>query len=301
MTIEKPCATCSIQEGNSIYVIRGTSNTTAASHGAGAGMDYSTNSLVTQLALPLNTPGGSNHTYLLTWDIYYTDSFLKASLYNSTFNAHKTFQLASGNDPAPGEIWIEPRVRFDAGHNCCVAPGFDQNTHVGAVDVRAYNKPGPGPADWFASDGNTLGPTATRDPLRRISTNAMDGHFLVSPNRWTRFWVKLEVRVNDYDYLTMWVADEASSAVKLLDNMPVSLPVIGATSPNSIDSFWLELNTSVNEITRPDFHDWVAYYRNVAVLKDPVDVLNLLVRPLGGDPGPMLPLPGPPSRLRIVR
>jgi hypothetical protein len=302
MTIERACPTCSHLDGNSIYVIRGTFNTTAVSHGAGAGIDYSTNSLSTQLRLPVKTPSGSNSTYLFTWDIYYTDSFLNAGTYNTALNAHKTFQFGSGNDGFPGEIWVEPRIHFDAGHSCCPAPGFNPNIHVGGVDVRAYNQPGPGPADWTASDGNTLGPNTTRDPLRHITSPAMDGYFLVTPNRWTRFWVRLEVRVNDYDYFTMWVADEATNAVKLLDNMPVSLQVTNATTPNSVEAFWLELNSSVDSITRPDFHDWVAYFRNVVILKDPVDIPNLLVRPVGGEAGPIITdVIAPPGQLRIIR
>ena len=300
MTIDRPCDTCSHMDGNKVYVRRGTFNTTAVSHAAGAAIDYSANSLATQLRLPIKTPSNSSNTYLFTWDVYYTDSFLQAGVYNASLNAHKTFQFGSGNDPDPGEIWIEPRIRYDAGHNCCVVPGFNPNIHVGAVDVRAYNQPGPGPANWTLSDGNTLGPNTTRDPLRHITSPAMDGYFLVSPNRWTRFWMKLEVRVNDYDYLTLWVADEATGAVKLLDNMPVSLPVNGATTPNSVDSFWLELNTSVDSITRPDFRDWVAYFRNVVVLKDPLDIPTLFVRPVGGDAGPItITVPGAPVNLRI--
>jgi hypothetical protein len=55
-------------------VARGVDGTTASSHAAGAAVRYNTNSLPSQVLLPLGTTDGS--TYLFTWDAYWTNSYL---------------------------------------------------------------------------------------------------------------------------------------------------------------------------------------------------------------------------------
>ena len=60
-----------------------------------------TNTVPNNVELPLGTSDG--HTYLFTWDAYWTDSYLNSGLTN-----HKTFNFISGG------VWLEPGARYAA-------------------------------------------------------------------------------------------------------------------------------------------------------------------------------------------
>jgi hypothetical protein len=96
----------------------------------------------------------------------------------------------------------------------------------------------------------------------------------------------------------MWVADETQEPKQVLINVPVSVRPDGAT-PNSIHTFWLEYNSSVDAYYRLDNRDLVAYVRNFVALQDPGDVRGLLVRPVPG----AQPTSGPaaPRNVRILQ
>jgi hypothetical protein len=71
--------------------------------------------------------------------------------------------------------------------------------------------------------------------------------------------------------------------------LKVSIPDVGSkgtpTFPNTIATWWIEFNTSVDRVTRPaPFVTWVAYVRNFVVLKNPSagDIATIIaVKPLG--------------------
>jgi hypothetical protein len=273
MTVNRPSGT--VVENNLVPVLRGQHGTTPAAHTPGATVSVSVNSLSNTVRLPLFTE--DRHTYFFVWEAYWTDSYVGSGLEN-----HKAFQFARDGD----RVWLEPQTRFSG----LMAPEFDRSTDVATVTLRSYNPIG-GDANWSATDGTKAGPGVTKvDPILPIV-----GSFTIKPNRWTRFFVRIEQRANDYDYVDYWVADEATNPVQIYSRIPVSLP-----SPNTIERFWLEFNTSTDMFTRSDMRDLVAYVRNVAVLRDVADVRPLFQRPLAGTPVQTSTL-SPPQNLRIVR
>jgi hypothetical protein len=117
-----------------------------------------------------------------------------------------------------------------------------------------------------------------------------------------RFFLLLRQRANDYDPVDMWIADERRDPVQVLMNVPVSVRPTGGT-PNSIAKFWIEFNSSNDDLFRTDSRDLVAYVRNFVALRDVRDPRSVLVRPVPGSlpapPGPAGPGPSPPTNLRI--
>ena len=84
----------------------------------------------------------------------------------------------------------------------------------------------------------------------------------------------IEQRANDYDLVSLWVADETTGPVQLHDRLPVSV------RNGTIDSFWLEFNTSTTELGPNRTGDLTAYVRNIVALVDPAEVKSVLVRPV---------------------
>lgn len=245
--------------GKTITVLRGQAGTTPTAHAAGTRCELSVNSLLNQVRLPLGTEDG--HTYVIVWDAYWTDSYLRANTHS-----HKTFQLSSGGD----SIWIEPRLRYEGGSQCCRAPGFNPDIHVAAVDVRSYQNPSTEP-DWTKTNGHVRGPGHSgTQPIEPIKE-----HMLISPGRWVRFVAQVEQRANDYDPFTLWAMDEVSGPVCIYDH------VLTSVRPGGLDKFWIEVNSSQVQPVRPDDRDWVMYMRNVVALRDPSSLDAVLVRPVG--------------------
>jgi hypothetical protein len=264
----------------SISVQRGQFSTTPASHNAGADVERNTNSLRSQVRLPLGTEDG--HNYFFTWDGYWTDSYIGAGNFN-----HKAFQFSSGSQDGDS-IWLEPDITYGQQKETCYNP----NVHVATFHVRSYNDLG-GVASWLLTDGNRLGPAVTtKEPL------GPRGAFCFAPNQWVRFFMHIKQRANDYDYVDMWVADETQDPVQVLMNVPISVRPTGK-APNSIYKFWLEFNTSVDSYFRIDNRPLVAYVRNFVALRDTADPRNLLVRPVPG----AQPVAGPaaPRNVRIIQ
>lgn len=294
MMIERPpapCAasnlTCSPLDRTTglLRVKRGQYGTTALPHAVNEGpLLLSNNSLRKQIRIPLGTSNGN--TYLFTWDTYYTSSYLNTGLLN-----HKSFQFASNS------LWLEPQTQFHGRNAAC----FNSSTHVASVDVRSYAKDGVGgDPDWRRTTGNQLGPgTVDNQPLRPQA-----GEFCIAANRWTRWWVRIEQRADDYDYMDFWMADEGTAPVHLFKRIPLSVEPDSKPIPDSITEWWIELNTSTDELPAGrthDFRDLVVYVRNfVALLNPPSDVNPFLLRPVPGGPlPPPLVGPAPPKNVRI--
>jgi hypothetical protein len=261
---------------NSVTVTRGAFGTAPTTHAAGATIMHASNSLRSQVRVPLETEDG--HDYFFVWARYWTDSFMGAGKFN-----HKAFQFSSGGKDGD-TIWLEPHVSYGAGGRC------DPGVHVGSFGVRPYNKGG-GDPNWSKTNGDMLGPTSN---LRDSSRDS----FCVEPNTWVRFFFHIKQRANDYDPLDVWVADERREPVHLIVNSPVSVRPSGLT-PNSIAKFWIEFNSSEDDLLRVDGRNLVAYVRNFVALRDVKDPRALLVRPVAGVP----PVAGPkaPTNLRILR
>jgi hypothetical protein len=267
-----------VSQGSSISVLRGQHGTTAAPHAASSPVYFSTNSLMNIVKLPLGTEDG--HSYVFTWDTLWTPSWMGLN-YNL-----KTFQFTNNDS-----LWLQVDTRMNGvtGNNRHT-DSFDAARDVAAVGGR-YLPVCCGPAIWDPANSGQAGPNVT--VVSQIEPQT--GAFVVAPNRWTRYWVQINQRPNDYDQMSMWVADETHAAVKVFDQLQLSVRP-GGTRPNSIDAFWLEFNTSANAL--PEGRgELTAYMRNFVALRDVADVRTLLQQPnTSGIVGPM-----PPTNLRIVR
>lgn len=255
---------------------RGAYGTTAAPHSADSLVAIGTNSLSNQVRLPFQSHDGA--TWFLTWDTYFTDSYL-----NNGIGNFKAFQLSSGGSFASGgTLWLEPNVHF----NGAGVPGFDPSIHVGATgQMRRY------------------GAVDQEPPLEGVSPIPHSGNnfFKVHPNRWTRWFVRIEQRANALDVMDHWVADEVTEPVMIYNQVPVNVRMSTDTGTHTIHKFWIEFNTSTAQLApgrTTDFRDLVAYVRNVAILRNPpADVSELLLRPGTTEP---VPRPPAPSNLRIL-
>ena len=77
-----------------------------------------------------------------------------------------------------------------------------------------------------------------------------------------------------------WLADEDTAPVKIYTHVPVSVRPTGRT-PDSIVTWWIEMNSSQDRYIRPDLRDAVMYVRNFAVLRDSAATpTSLMQRPI---------------------
>ncbi|BCS33194.1 hypothetical protein TBR22_A24210 [Luteitalea sp. TBR-22] len=259
---------------------RGAYGTQAMPHQPGERVHLSGNSLANQIRVPFESFDGA--TWFITWDAYFTDSFL-----NNGIGNFKAFQLSSDQS-----IWLEPQTHFDGAP--LEKPPFDPARHVAAAGrLRSYNNIG-GPADWLLSTGNQLGPGITDNNPVMPTVNDF---FIVYPNRWTRWWIRIEQRANDYDYVDLWMADEQVGPVQIYDRVPVSV------RGGRIDKFYVEFNTSTAQLPDgrlTDLRDLVAYVRNIVILRDPPKEIGAFLSRPGAGPA-VLPTARPqaPRNLRI--
>jgi hypothetical protein len=264
-----------------VSVTRGAFGTAAVAHAAGAIVKTNTNSLPTQVRMPLLTEDGN--VYVFTWDGYWTDSYVASGLTN-----HKAFQFSSGGSSGDN-IWLEPQTRFNGAR--MNAACWNEAQHIFVVGFRSYNQDdNPNPI-WALTDGNQIGPGVVTQTLPHV------GNLCVRPNTWVRFWVRLDQRAQDYDYVDAWAADETTEAVQVLRHLPVSVRPSGRT-PNQVGKFWLEFNTSTDDHLRLDERDLVSYVRNFVALRNVGNINTLLVRPVPG--AQPVPGPAPPRNVRII-
>jgi hypothetical protein len=242
-------------------------------------------SLPNQVRLPIGTADGV--ATLVTWDAWFGAEFHRD---NFGVANYKTFQFASPAD----RIWFEVRTRFkqDEARNARQAGSRQRARKANAgragrkADAELSDPPADAPpaqgaartakggldlgvvdARAYGSKGQTLGPNVARSaPLAPQA-----GSFTVRAETWTRYWVLIEQRANDWDLVSLWVADENHDAVRLIDRLQLSVK-------RSVESFWLEYNTSSRP--REGLGERVAYVRNVVMLRGVTDVTSVLRRPV---------------------
>ncbi len=311
-----------------IPVKRGQNGSTATSHTAGSNIYIGHNDLINYINLPVDTRSGtdSNHTYLYTWDFYPTSSYIGVS--KNGLNILKWVYFWSHN----ANVFILPEINFETTSSTITAykpANWDPLTQLGFLVLRSSNNvctattcPN-GNADYkLLPDGLWFGPGITQGGSFTLPVN---GTFGIYPNRWNRIFIKVEQRWNDYDYLTIWIGDEQRSAVKLFDNIPMSIEgdmhTTDTLSPNNIEKVSLGFDSSNNTVGRnPNCNlatyqigvrnldcDLDMYMRNFVVLEDPSDIESLVtIKPLAGvdftTPPPPAPLPPtpPPTTTTLV-
>lgn len=258
-------------------------------------------SLGNTVRLPIGTSDGTST--LVTWDAWFGKEF---AVSNTGIGAYKTFQFSSPNN----RIWFEVRTRLSlnearqakrpvkerqgpralrpdqqvdskqraAGGQSATAPGTpsprkapevppsvpsarredsssNDRAALGVVDARGY-----------PAGGTVLGPNVMRDaPL-----SPQAGRFTIRAETWTRYWVLIEQRADDWDLMSLWVADEDHDPVLIIDRLQFNVK-------KSVDKFWLEYNTSAH--ARPGLGERIGYARNVVMLRNVKDVSSLMQRP----------------------
>lgn len=262
-------------------------------------------SLGNTVRLPIGTSDGT--TTLVTWDAWFGREF---RFENTSIGNYKTFQFASPKDriwfevrtrfkqdeerqtkraqnirrraalragerhaqtqpaesvPSPSKA-ERPKRRAArkqaeaAAEEPAAAPDLtrpaDSGDIIGMVDARGYG-----------GQDKPFGPNVTNSaPL-----SPQIGTFAVQPETWTRYWALIEQRANDWDLVSLWVADEHHDPVQILDRLQLSVK-------GSVDQFWLEYNTS-SKGKGAALPERVGYARNVVMLRNVKDVASLLVRP----------------------
>lgn len=254
--------------GGTLEVERGAFGTTVATHAVGTLVMRGSDGLQNQVRLPLNTTDG--HTYLFTWDVYPTSSMVGTGLTN-----HKTFQFATGGQG--DKIWSEHNFRYSGSAMSPV--GFNQATDVATVEMRSYNSI-PGVAVWEGTRANGTTPTGDTVTALQPVTPWTSG-FIIKPNVWMRWWVRVEQNAADFTYMDVWCADETQAPVQVYTRVPLNIPT---NATHTIGKFWIEFNTSNYEYTKGDpdplSDPMTVYVRNfVALIDPPSDVSSLLVQP----------------------
>lgn len=204
------------------------------------------NSLTNQVRVPI--PTHAPRSLFVTWDAWYNGNFDFGS---HGIRNYKTYQFGSPFH----DIHVEIRNRFS------IAPGTP-----GLVDARLYPEGG-------YSQGPNVDKADTLEPRK--------GSFTLRPETWTRYWAFFEAppdgaKDDPWYRFSLWVADTRTGPVLIYDKLKVRPSPKSQTA--SWESFWLEFNTSTNEVKRgrPPI---VAYVRNVVALVGLKDPKPLLVRP----------------------
>jgi hypothetical protein len=241
----------------------------------GSGVKSMTNrNSVRQVRVPM-PPMELGHSYLVTWDAYYGDEW---RFPNSGIPAHKAFQF-DGPDRMNGapKIWWEIHHSYDG----TAATPVDRAREVARLAVRHYAQRMRQLDDgtWI---GVPAGPNVTSGSTSQTPVTPYN-QFNVKPQRWVRHWQLIEYGMDPEPWrsnppgtlMSLWAADEDRGPVQLYNRLQVTL------WPPGVQKFWLEFNTSTNEV-KPGRPDLVAYMRNVVILRDVgyANVPKLLQRPL---------------------
>jgi hypothetical protein len=258
-------------------------------------------SLSNQVRLPIGTSDGT--TTLVTWDAWFGKEF---RFENTGIGQYKTFQFSSPGD----RLWCEVRTKFrqDEARNARRARtgthggrGTDsrmdgaQSAATGQTDERSRQDPpgggkgknrrraeAPSPAKTdgrassdigvvdvraYGKSGVMLGPNVAKGaPLAPQA-----GSFTIRAETWTRYWMLIDQRADDWDLVSLWVADENHDPVQLVDGRQLNVK-------RSVDLFWVEFNSSGH--AKKGVGDRVGYIRNVVMLRNVRDVKGLLQRPV---------------------
>jgi hypothetical protein len=247
-------------------------------------------SLKSTVRFPIGTSDGT--TTLITWDAWFGSEFRYE--YTGIGN-YKTFQFAS---PAK-RIWFEVRTLFIRAE----APGVGLAVRRGGRTIADKAKGGAGekptapPADDTAQKGRARPLTAVKSggdigaldvraygaPGIALGPNVRDGKplmpksgsFTVRAETWTRYWVLIEQRANDWDPVSLWVADENTDPVQIIDRRQLQ---VSPRAKGGVESFWFEYNSS--SAAREGLGERVGYVRNLVMLRNVKDVPGLLQRPV---------------------
>ena len=287
-----------------LTVCRAQWGTTAASHAAGAISYHGNNNLASQIRYPLAesaTDTSDGYTYLFTWDFLLTSDFMGYRDLERWKN-YKAFQFTS---ESLSDQWWELNTRIDLSGvavrrnssacdnlNPSVPADYARLTakFVSALSAHAYNGklaslptvPWSQLSDkdkirWLGTDGAEL--LTADEPVR-----PQDGSFCQLPSAWTRWWVVIQARSNDWDIVNLWVADETRGPVRVFNNLYGSLVHTGPR-PNQLLSWWIEFNTSTQDhalgtAAQGGDRNRTGYVRNFAALRwtnATVPAINTLV------------------------
>jgi hypothetical protein len=286
----RPCTTAEGGDNSKGYITatgvlcvkRGMYGTAAVRHNIGVKPKISTNQINNYLRPAIGTADGNS--YVITWDAYWTDSYLGVGAWDQ---GQKTFQFTNQSE----QKLFEPKLLFTGGG----VPGFNPKEDIGIVNARSYNEVNSGQLTWLLTNGNVMGKGLTDN----TTLAPMVGNFIVKPNTWTRWWVRIDQRANDWDYFDMWVADENTDPVLVYSHVPMSVGKTTDSTKQSVGRFWFEQGDSSTAWLRGNTRDLVAYFRNWVVLRNPADVPALLLRPLAGVP-PTPKALAPAKNVRII-
>lgn len=269
-----------------VRVVRGQFGTTAAAHLAGATVERSAFGIATGSQIRFNFPTTtSGNSYVITWDMYYTPSYLGIQGNSGS----KVFQI--GSTSAIDDRFLEAKTNYlgsypgypysqfgpSTGPANCWVPGQT----IWLFTTRVYNNQYAGAATWADSGGGRVGPgTTDDDPLLPVV-----GEYCARPGRWIRVWWRLtRASDTDYDAVEAWIADEATEPIKIYNGNLVSMTP-SSTGVRSLEQFWWEFNDTyvphAMGIVNP-FRDKVTYLRNWAVLLNPpadLAAAGILVKP----------------------
>jgi hypothetical protein len=242
------------------------------SDGSGVKSDTNRNSIY-QVRVPMG-PMELGHSYLVTWDAWYGNEWREEI---SGIPAHKAFQFdgPDRNNGAP-KIWWEIHHAYKHVDDYPVS-----SSEVARLSVRHYASPMQTNPDGVAF-GVPAGPNVTSGSTSSTPVTPYR-QWNVKPERWVRHWQLIEFGMDPQNWrnnppgtlMSLWVADEDRAPTQIYNRLQVTL------YPPGIEKFWIEFNTSTNEV-KPRRPNLVAYFRNVVVLKDVgySGVSSLLQRPL---------------------
>jgi hypothetical protein len=242
------------------------------SDGTGIKSETNRNSLhQVRLPMPVMELGRS---YLVTWDAWYGQEWRHTV---SGIPAHKAFQF-DGPDRLGGQakIWWEVHHKYQP--TGTDPPGAGD---IARLSVRHYASPMRQIFDgtWV---GVPVGPNVSSGSTS-VTPATPYRQFNVRPERWVRHWQLIEYGMDPEPWrsdppgtlMSLWVADEDRQPLQVYDRLQVTL------WPPGIRKFWIEFNTSTNEVKvgRPNL---IAYVRNIVILKDVsfAGVSALLERPV---------------------
>jgi hypothetical protein len=279
--------------GITIPVTRGTNGTTAVAHSIGDMAKPCRNHLPSGYYFkpPVGTSDGN--TYFFTWDFVFTDEYLA-----DPFDYYKAYQFGS----TTGSNWLEVQTKLMPGA-AYQPPGYNGSVHAGVINLRCYPGSLTSNPDWSATNGLA----GDSDSARRIYSNGVivsagsdsvypmtnatgpttrDGGFLFKAGKRVRMFYYFQQNANDWDHMWVWAADDEQGVVPLIEDLHMSIG-----NPGSIKDWWVELNTSQQEFTRPwaaygspaNLPPLVMYHANFVALKNPGatvdDIASLLVAP----------------------
>ena len=165
-----------------------------------------------------------------------------------------------------------------AGSTCTIERGVNSTTPAAHLAAAAVTKIDGWDMCTDVSCTNPVYPDA--QPVRAASGTS--GALAVAPDQWIRFYVLADIKVDDYDLMSMWACAEDADCVQIHHALPLSA-LMGGQAPNSLRAWWAEFNTSSNRYEHQE--DWVAWFRNFVVLENPADCTAadcsaLLARPI---------------------